>query len=576
MNIPRNEYPRPQFVRREWINLNGEWEFSFDTDIFDKKITVPYAYQTKLSGINIQDFHDVVWYRRTFAIPEKMLGKVILLHFGAVDYECDVWVNNMFVAHHTGGHIGFDVDISNVIQVGNNEIKLKVKDCASDLEMPRGKQYWEEKSAGIFYTRTTGIWQTVWIEAVHETYLSNVWITPDLDDESVEFQYEIAGSTGVSLQIEISFDNLKVAKQRIETTRNEGKCKIAIDPQTLGQSDIMSSFAWSPEHPRLFDVEYQVIKNGVTVDTVTSYFGLRKVSVEDGIFMLNNKKYYQKLVLDQGYWENSLLTAPTDDDFIKDIQLCKEMGFNGARKHQKIEDPRYLYHADRMGFLVWGEIASAYTYSKKYVKRITVEWMDEVSRDYNHPCIIAWVPLNESWGVVNIRTNKCQQNHSIAMVAITKSLDPTRLVISNDGWEHTNSDLLTIHDYDSDKKLLQDRYSSVESILKFTPAGRMMYAQGYEYKGQPILLSECGGISRRTEDEDGWGYTNASSDEEFAKCYYNVISAYMESPLIQGFCYTQITDVEQEINGLLTYDREPKIDLGIIKQINEGKWIPNK
>jgi len=316
MSIPRNEYPRPQFERKDWLNLNGEWEFSFDTDVFDKKIIVPYAYQTKLSGIDIQDFHDEVWYKRAFNLPENMTNKTILLHFGAVDYECDVWVNTVFITHHTGGHIGFDLDITHAVQSSHNEIKLKVKDSSMDLEMPRGKQYWEKESKSIFYTRTTGIWQTVWIEAVNNTYLTNVLITPDLDDESVEFQYEIVGQKEVSLQIEITFQEFVAAKLRIETTRNEGKCKIAIDPQTLGQSDIMSSFAWSPENPNLFDVVYQIIEKGVVVDTVTSYFGMRKISIEDGIIMLNNKRYYQKLILDQGYWKDSLLTAPTDNDYI--------------------------------------------------------------------------------------------------------------------------------------------------------------------------------------------------------------------------------------------------------------------
>lgn len=572
MNIPRNEYPRPQFVREDWLNLNGEWEFSFDSDTFDRTIIVPYAYQTKLSGINIREFHDVVWYKRSFELRKDMYGKVILLHFGAVDYECDVWVNDIFITHHTGGHIGFDANITHAIHIGQNEIKLKVMDRSTDLEMPRGKQYWEEESKGIFYTRTTGIWQTVWIEAVNNTYLANVWITPDLDDGSVEFQYEIVGQEEVYIQIEVNFGDVIVANQRIATNRNEGKFKITIDTQEVGQGDLISNCAWSPEQPNLFDVKYQVIVDNNIMDTVTSYFGLRKISIEDGVVMLNNRKYYQKLILDQGYWKDSLLTAPTDEDYIKDIRLCKDMGFNGARKHQKIEDPRYLYYADKMGFLVWGEIASAYVYSKKYVKRITNEWMDEILRDYNHPCIIAWTPLNESWGVLNIRTDSSQQNHSVAMVSLTKSLDSSRLVISNDGWEQTVTDLLTIHDYDSKKLLLKERYSTLDNILKFAPAGRMMFAKGYGYVGQPILVTECGGISKQLKNNAEWGYTNADSDDKFIQCYNDVISAFLESPLVQGFCYTQLTDVEQEVNGLLTYEREPKIDVAIIRQINEGIW----
>ena len=248
------------------------------------------------------------------------------------------------------------------------------------------------------------------------------------------------------------------------------------------------------------------------------------------------------------------------------------MGFNGVRKHQKIEDPRFLYHADKMGFLVWGELPAAYVYSRKYVKRITDEWIDAIFRDYNHPSIVAWTPINESWGVVEVANDLMQQYHTAAMVSIAKSLDRTRPVISNDGWEHTMTDLLTIHDYEGKKDVLLDRYKDLDTILDATPAGRMLYANGWTYNGEPILVTEFGGISYQKDEQEGWGYTSASSDEDFAKRYNAVISAMLESPLIQGFCYTQITDVEQEINGLLTYDREPKIDPAIIKAINEGRY----
>ena len=330
--------------------------------------------------------------------------------------------------------------------------------------------------------------------------------------------------------------------------------------------------AWTPENPRLFDVEFTLSVDGEVVDEVTSYFGMRKVSVENGRFLLNNRPYFQKLLLDQGYWRKSLLTAPEDEDFVKDIELAKSMGFNGVRKHQKIEDPRFLYHADRLGFLVWGEIAAAYVYSRKYVQRITKEWMSEIVRDYNHPCIVAWTPLNESWGVPNIKDNVEQQSHSAAMIYLTKSLDTTRPVISNDGWEHTCTDLLTVHDYEWQREVLEKRYSSLENILQFTAAGRPLFANGWEYVGQPILVTEFGGISYQKGDSEGWGYSNAVSDEDFAKRYNDVIAPLLASPYVQGFCYTELTDVEQEINGLLTYDREPKISVDTIRQINEGKW----
>lgn len=576
MNIPRSEYPRPQFVRENWLNLNGEWDFSFDTDAFDQTIVVPYVYQTKLSGINTRETHNVVWYRKRFDLPQTMADKRILLHFGAVDYECDLWVNGCFILHHIGGHISFQADITHAIKAGSNEIRLCVKDELEDLEKPRGKQIWESESRSIFYTPSVGIWQTVWLEAVSHTYLSNVWLTPDLDQMAVKVQYEIEGVDATALKIDVSYKGTCMVSHTGAVYRNHGIVELVLDQQLLKSWNYQEELMWSPEHPNLFDVTFTLLQGDAVADTVASYFGMRKVSIDQGKFMLNNRPYYQKLLLDQGYWPDSLLTAPTDQDFVKDIELCKEMGFNGVRKHQKIEDPRFLYHADKMGFLVWGEIAAAYVYTRRYVERITDEWMAEIRRDYNHPSIVAWTPLNESWGVPTIKDNKAQQSHSAAMVYLTKSLDQTRPVISNDGWEHTATDLLTIHDYEYRKDVLLQRYSSKETILDSTPAGRMMYAGEWKHQGQPMLVTEFGGISYKKGDWEGWGYSSANSDEDFANRYYAVVSAMLESQTIQGFCYTQVTDVEQEINGLLTYDRKYKIDPAIIKAINNGQWKPEQ
>mgnify|MGYP001040848685 FL=1 len=570
--IPRGEYPRPQFVRDLWMSLNGEWDFSFESSEFDLKIQVPYAYQSRLSGIGSDRICDVVWYRKNFTLPEEMSGKKILLHFGAVDYLCKVWVNGQYMTSHEGGHIGFETEITGALKEGENTVTVMAQDRMADLEMPRGKQFWEKESAGIFYTRTTGIWQSVWLEAVEEGYLDHVYITPDFDHMKAEFQYEIKGAKGACLKTQVSFEGCELAAVTVDAEREEGSFSILLDQQILSKWNFQEDMAWSPENPRLFDVTYTLLLDGKAVDKVTSYFGMRKISVENGRLLLNNRPYYQKLLLDQGYWRDSLLTAPADEDFVKDIELAKAMGFNGVRKHQKIEDPRFLYHADKMGFLVWGEIAAAYVYSRKYVKRITTEWMDEILRDYNHPCIVAWTPLNESWGVPNIKDNIEQQSHSAAMIYLTKSLDATRPVISNDGWEHTCTDLLTIHDYEWRRDVLEKRYSSLENILQSCPSGRPPFANGWEYKGQPILVTEFGGISYQKGEKEGWGYSNAVSDDDFARRYNDVISPLLDSPCVQGFCYTELTDVEQEINGLLTYDREPKIPVEVIKKINEGEW----
>jgi beta-galactosidase/beta-glucuronidase len=586
-DLPRSEYPRPQFERGCWLNLNGQWKFDFDDNNIgikegwfskpelEQSINVPYTYQSKLSCINNQDFHDIVWYSKEFDMEEHLKGKRLILNFGAVDYKADVWVNGTHLITHEGGHVPFSMDISDLVKEKDNLIVVRAEDYTKDLELPRGKQYWRRTSEGIFYTRTTGIWQSVWLEGVDETHLNKIWITPDLDNKKVFIEYEVNGATdSTKLGVTISLNNTVLVDDSIKVVNGRGKRDFWLDQETTIDWNHQESWAWTPENPILFNIDFNVYKNNDKIDSVKSYFGLRKVSIVEGRFMLNNRPYYQKMLLDQGYWEDSLLTAPTDEDFVKDIKLCKAMGFNGVRKHQKIEDPRYLYWADKLGFLVWGETASAYVYSRKYVKRITDEWMAMIERDYNHPCIVAWTPLNESWGVDCIMNNKNEQAHSAAMYYLTKSLDTTRPVISNDGWDHSKSDLLTIHDYEWRKDVLKDRYSSMENILSTKHSGRGIFAQGWCYEGQPVIVSEFGGISYQKGNWNGWGYSSANSQEDFARKYYDVVSAMLESPLVQGFVYTQVTDVEQEINGLMTYDRKPKIDVEIIKAINEGKWKP--
>lgn len=584
-----NEYPRPQFERENWLNLNGTWAFEFDdanigvekkwfeAPELSQKIKVPFTYQCELSGINVQDFHNIVWYQKEFTLPTVMKGKTIILHFGAVDYTADVWVNGHHVITHEGGHVPFSIDITHVLIEGENQIILRAEDPVNDLELPRGKQYWKERSEGIFYTRTTGIWQTVWIEAVNSIHLNNVMLTSDLDHKRVCVEYEFAGLVkDVKLNVRITLRGIELINDTISVKNSRGKRDFWLDQEITIDWNHQESWTWSPENPVLFDIEFHTMDNDEVIDSVKSYFGLRKVEIVDGIFMLNNRPFYQKLLLDQGYWEESLLTAPSDESFVTDIKLCKEMGFNGVRKHQKIEDPRYLYWADKLGFLVWGEMANSYAYSRKYVNRMTREWMEMIKRDYNHPSIVAWTPLNESWGVDGIMNNKNEQAHAAAMYWLTKSLDQTRPVVSNDGWDHVETDLLTIHDYEYRREILANRYSSLENILAARPSGRGLFARGLHYNGQPIIVSEFGGISYQKSEWTGWGYSSATSDEDFIERYYNVISPLLESPIVQGFCYTQITDVEQEINGLLTYARQPKVNLSIIKSINDGTYKPSK
>ena len=572
--VPRSEYPRPNFRRDNWLCLNGEWDFSIGEKTLDRKIMVPYACETALSGIEDKGFHKTVWYRRKFTLPGEMGGKRILLHFGAVDYQCDVWVNGQYIRSHTGGQTSFEADITDAVdQTGDNTIELKAEDDYRDMEMPRGKQFWELNSRSIFYSRTTGIWQTVWLEAVDPLYLVSCHITPEFDRRAVRFEYQLS-ETAKGIAFDISFQGMAAANLTVAPQSCKGSVTIGLDQTGLQAWNFQEDLAWTPENPRLFDAEITVYgENGIT-DCVDTYFGMRKVGIENGRFMLNNREYYQKLVLDQGYWEQSLLTAPGDEDFIKDIQLTKAMGFNGVRKHQKVEDPRYLYHADRLGLLVWGEIGAAYVYSREYAHRIYSEWMEAVERDYNHPCIVAWTPLNESWGVQEIKVDRPQQAHCNALMYMTKSIDSTRVVMDNDGWEHTCGDLLTIHDYSPSGEKLKKHFESMESILTMTPGGRSMFADGYDYRGQPILVTEFGGVKYAPESDlaRSWGYCEENDLGAYTKKYAELTRAILDSPLIQGYCYTQLTDVENEENGLLTYHRNVKIPLDTIRKINEGTW----
>jgi beta-galactosidase/beta-glucuronidase len=577
----RNEYPRPQFVRDAWMSLNGEWEFEFDDQgigekeawyvghEFSRKINVPFCYQSQLSGIGDPAAHDQVWYRRTFDVPETDPSGRLLLHFGAVDYEAKVWVNGRLVAMHEGGHTPFTADITDVLAEGENTVVVKATDYSRDVSVPRGKQYWEDQSAGIFYTRTTGIWQSVWLEPVPETRIDRIRLIPDIDKNDIGLEVFLSGhhaSAEVSLKAVITFNGEFVTEDCYSLSQASGRRVIHLDDfndHGLGRW-------WTPERPNLYDLQLTLLVDGTAVDTVQSYFGMRKISVEAGKLHFNNRSYYMKLVLDQGYFPEGLLTAPSDDDLRRDVELTKEMGFNGVRKHQKIEDPRYLYWADKLGLLVWGEMANAYEFTESYVGRMTREWMQAVERDFNHPCIVAWVPLNESWGVTNIIVDKQQQYHALSLYHLTKSLDPTRPVISNDGWELVTTDLVTIHDYEWRKEALEERYAAVESALTVKPGNRMILVPGFPYEGQPILVTEFGGISFKVNEWEGWGYSGAENEEDFALRLKNVIVPMLQSPVVQGFCYTQLTDVEQEINGLLTYDRKPKLPLETIRAIVAG------
>jgi beta-galactosidase/beta-glucuronidase len=574
---PRAEHPRPDFLRVEWRTLTGTWEFEFDDQdrglaerwyrrdqAFTKRITVPYAFQTRLSGIGDPAFHDIVWYRRSLDVPAGWQGRRVLLHFGAVDYLATVWVNGEHAVAHRGGHTPFGADITDLLKPSGNMVTVRVEDPSTDRTIPRGKQYWKETSESIFYTRTTGIWQPVWIEAVHPTRITMLRMTPDIDRAQVTVQ-ATAANPAANLRLRVT---LKLRDQ--QATQAESACG------ARGCTTVLSlerQELWSPERPTLYDATVELVAGTEVRDTVSSYVGLRKVSVHDGRVYLNNAPYYLRLVLDQGYWPDSLLTPPSEEAIQYDIKMTKAMGFNGARKHQKVEDPRWLYWADKIGLLVWGEMANAYFYSPEYVSRFVSEWQEAVARDYNHPGIVAWVPINESWGVPDVLTDPMQQEHVKSLYRLTRSLDPTRLVIDNDGWEHTDAtDLMTIHDYARTGPELAAKYEHLTREPHRIPRnGREALAYGYGYNGTPFVLSEFGGIAFRMgapQATNEWGYSGIEPTQQaFLERLNGLVKAVRENRAWAGFCYTQLTDVEQEINGVMTYGRKPKADPEVLKKI---------
>jgi beta-galactosidase/beta-glucuronidase len=576
--LPRPEFPQPQFQRADWLNLNGRWEFEFDDanagldqrwgldgHPFTHSILVPFCFESPLSGIGDHRFHPYTWYRRTFAVPEEWDGRRVLLHFGAVDYRAMVWVNGQFAGEHEGGHTPFKMEISALLEVGHNTVTVRVEDPPNDRYLPRGKQHWEEKSASIFYTRTSGIWQTVWLEAVGPSYLDRVKVDARCDGTAA-FEARIGSAQGeLQFYVAVRYEGVTLATGMGVAASGAAVASVMLRDPRL----------WSPDSPNLYDVTFELRRGGEVLDRVESYFGFRTVSVQDGKVMLNGTPIFLKMVLDQGYWPQSNITPPSDDAIREDIRLTKAMGFNGARKHQKIEDPRYLYWADKMGLLVSAEMANAYMFDDMYVARITREWTEAVIRDCNHPSIIIWVPLNESWGVPNVADPR-QQAHLRAMYHLTKSLDPTRLVVDNDGWEHTEAtDLFAFHDYTRTGPELYERFKAVAADDVPLPLyGKMYSAPGNRYNGTPLFLSEFGGVANIPRNEEvpdnSWGYSGIEPDRDAALARMRgLYEAISKLPRITGICYTQLCDVEQEINGLLTYDRRPKFDPDEIRRIND-------
>ncbi|GAC1361610.1 MAG: glycoside hydrolase family 2 TIM barrel-domain containing protein [Acidobacteriaceae bacterium] len=565
-------YPRPQMERSGWISLDGSWDFSIDAEAevrlpemvdWNATIVVPFSPETSASGVGETGFFCAVWYRRSFEQKRLEGGRRLLLHFGAVDFEATVWVNGVEVCSHQGGYTPFTADITEVLREdGIQEVIVRAEDDPADLAKPRGKQDWKLHPHSIWYPRTTGIWQTVWMEEVPPAYVDSVRWTSNLERWEIGFEAYVHGklTPGCCLAVRMKAGTQMLAQDSYSLVSGEVHRRIALsDP---GIDDYRNTLLWSPATPTIIDVEIELRdESGAVLDKVTSYTALRSIATQGDRFVLNGRPLVLRLVLDQGYWKETGLTAPDDDALFRDVLLAKNMGFNGVRKHQKIEDPRFLYWADHLGLLVWEEMPSAYRYTQRSVERLTAEWIEVMKRDNSHPCIVAWVPFNESWGVPDLPDSSAQRNYVQALYHLTKTLDPTRPVIGNDGWESVATDIIGIHDYDDQPQRIARRYGSDDIEAKLLkserPGGRMLLLGTQAPTRQPIVLTEFGGIAR-TDNAGDWGYSSAETAGEFLQRYTALLETVRSLPALAGFCYTQFTDTYQEANGLLFADRTPK------------------
>lgn len=582
MNIPRAEHPNPQWERETWKNLNGPWEFEFDfgcsaverrlweKERFDREILVPFCPESRLSGIGYTDFINGVAYRRNFELSQEELSGRVLLHFGAVDYEASVYVNGTLVGSHKGGYTSFCFDITKHVAPGPNTLFVAVKDDVRSGLQPKGKQAHLYASSGCDYTRTTGIWQTVWLEFVPERHIQSAKYYPDPANGKVTVTGLVQGQG--TLQLTALWEDKPVGEAALSVE----------DGFFTVQLDLSETHLWEPGKGGLYTL---LLSFGE--DRVKSYFGLRTAKFQGRKFLLNGKSLFQRFVLDQGFYPDGIYTAPTEEDLVKDIQLSFAAGFNGARLHEKVFEARFLYHCDRLGYLVWGEYPN---WGLDHAHPLSTEtylnqWSEAVERDFNHPAIIGWCPFNETWGY---REEREKNALLTSLYKLTKRLDPTRPCIDSSGNYRILSEVYDIHDYDQDTQSFQARWDGLTDRIRETggvipeedpffnsapegPSGRAPFFN-QPYDNQPIFVSEYGGIRWPDDTVEGWGYGNApATPEEFFARYKGLTEALLNNPEIFGFCYTQLYDVEQEVNGLYTYGRAQKFDISLIRKINQQK-----
>lgn len=562
--IPRPEYPRPQFVRPGWMNLNGPWQFEIDAgrtgrargltdEPLSGEILVPFCPESRLSGVAHTDFMACVWYRRSFTLPEEAQGKRVLLHFGAVDYRTEVWINGQSVGVHEGGYVSFSFDITSALRAGENTVVVCAEDDTRSPLQPTGKQCDQYASYGCLYTRTTGIWQTVWLEWVNPQYIASVKLTPDAPNRMLYIEAEVSGDMqGVTLTAAARFEDRDCG-----SVCASGRCGIIRAALPLTEEHL-----WNVGEPNLYDLKLTLEKDGEALDALDSYFGLRTVGFDGKRFTINGRAVFMRLVLDQGFYPDGIYTAPTDADLKRDIELSLAMGFNGARLHEKVFEARYLYWADHLGYLCWGEMANwGLDHSRPdALAPFLKEWLQAVKRDYSAPSIIGWCPFNETWDQNGHR--QCDDVLRCVYRA-TKALDSSRPVIDTSGNFHVETDIFDVHDYEQKPEVFSEHYRAGTSPIWDRFSDRQPYG------GQPVFVSEYGGIWWKPEGGEGWGYGDRpASEQEFLDRYRGLTEVLLNNPDHCGFCYTQLTDVEQEVNGLYTYGRRPKFDPAVIAAVN--------
>ncbi|HEY0937233.1 MAG TPA: glycoside hydrolase family 2 TIM barrel-domain containing protein [Trebonia sp.] len=584
--------------RESWVSLDGTWEFASDEKDqgvreswfarpgpFNRRITVPFPPESPASGVGDRGIPPVVWYRRSIS-PDLLIGgdrQRIHIHFGAVDFRAQVWFDGQLVGSHVGGQTPFTVDVTPAAEGEPDEhvLVVRAEDYATDLEQPRGKQDWRDQPHGVWYERTTGIWQTVWAETVPENHITDVAWIPDVAAAAVHGEITVAKPPPPGLALELTVRLGEDILAELSVVPRGKTTYVDVPLPELRNSQDRARMLWTPEHPTLLDIEV-VLRDrpsASVIDLVASYTGMRSVSVGRGSFQLNGQPCYLRAVLNQGYRPQTHLAAEGPAQLRAEVELIREMGFNAVRVHQKAEDPRFLFWADRLGLMVWAETAAAYVYSPTAVTLLVTEWMDLIRRDRSHPSIVTWVPLNESWGVPDIASRTDQQNFARSLASLTRALDPGRPVVSNDGWEHVDSDILGLHDYAGDANELRARYGTSQAASETVRSARgplprrpvigEQQLQAFTCGDAPLMITEFGGISLDGVD-DGWGYTSARSDSEYATLLQELFGALRASRDVAGFCYTQFMDTGQETNGLLFADRTPKLPLETIRQIVTG------